>query len=53
MWDSPEYHGPKATIIVGKIPKGLLFEVLVMRAMKATSLRACYAENKAMRLVKV
>ena len=53
MSDSPEYHGPKATIIVGKIPKGLLFEVLVMRVMKVTNLRAYYAGNKAMRLVKV
>lgn len=38
---------------VGKIPKGLLFEVLVMRVMKVTNLRAYYAGKKAMWLVKV
>lgn len=53
VWDSREYKGPKATIIVGKIPKGLLFEVLVMRVMKVTNLRAYYAGIKAMRFVKV
>ena len=38
---------------VGKIPKGLLFEVLAMRVMKVTNLRAYHAGKKAMRLVTV